>query len=564
MGWIQLGQDMDGEAVYDQSGTSVSLSSDGTIVAIGSKYNDGNGNGSGQVRVYQYANSSWSQLGQDMDGEASQDQSGTSVSLSSDGTIVAIGATYNADNGTQSGHVRVYQYANSSWSQLGQDMDGEAVYDQSGYSVSLSSDGTTVAIGAYGNDGNGNGSGQVRVYQFANSIWSQLGQDMDGEAAYDYSGYSVSLSSDGTTVAIGAKYNDGNGNGSGQVRVYQNISGTWTQLGQDIDGEAANDYSGHSVSLSSDGTIVAIGAILNDGNGTNSGHVRVYQNISGTWTQLGQDIDGEAAYDQSGWSVSLSSNGNIVAIGVPYNDGNGSNSGQVRVYQYANSSWSQLGQDMDGEAAFDYSGISVSLSSDGQIVAIGANGNDGNGTNSGQVRVYEMPPPPDPICFPKGTPVLTNLGPVAIEKLNPDKHTIRGNEIVAITQSRPLQKHIVCFEKDALSKNVPSQQTLCSMEHKVFYKGEMIKARNIVDLCENVTFIPYNDETLFNVLLKKHDKMMINNLICETLHPDNIAAKISTMKDKQKKNKAIQELTKIIKENNVEEYKKLYTSLCKK
>ena len=174
---------------------------------------------------------------------------------------------------------------------------------------------------------------------------------------------------------------------------------------------------------------------------------------------------------------------------------------------------------------------------------------------------FEFEKPPPPICFPKGTPVVTNLGEVAIEKLNPDKHTIRGNEIVAITQSRPLQKHIVCFEKDSLSKNVPSQQTLCSMEHKVFYKGEMTKARDLVDLCENVTFNPYNGETLYNVLLKKHDKMMINNLICETLHPENIAAKISQMKDGQKKNKVIQELNKIIKENNIEEYQKLYASL---
>ena len=172
---------------------------------------------------------------------------------------------------------------------------------------------------------------------------------------------------------------------------------------------------------------------------------------------------------------------------------------------------------------------------------------------------FNVPLPP--ICFPKGTPVTTDQGEIAIEKLNPDKHSIRGHNIVAITQSQPLQKHIVCFEKDSLSKKVPSQQTLCSMEHKVFYKGEMIKARNIVDLCENVTLVDYNGETLFNVLLKKHDKMMINNLICETLHPENIAAKISQMKNKQKKNKAIQELSKIIKENNVEEYKKLYASL---
>ena len=53
-----------------------------------------------------------------------------------------------------SGHVRVYQYSGSSWSQLGDDIDGEAAYDYSGYSVSLSSDGTIVAIGAYDNDGN--------------------------------------------------------------------------------------------------------------------------------------------------------------------------------------------------------------------------------------------------------------------------------------------------------------------------------------------------------------------------------------------------------------------------
>ena len=173
----------------------------------------------------------------------------------------------------------------------------------------------------------------------------------------------------------------------------------------------------------------------------------------------------------------------------------------------------------------------------------------------------ERYPPAPPICFPKGTPVSTDQGIIAIEKLNTDKHTIRGKEIVAITQTRPLQKHIVCFEKNSLNKNVPSQQTLCSMEHKVFYKGEMMKARDIVDICEKVTFIDYNGETLYNVLLKKHDKMMINNLICETLHPKNIMAKISTMKDGKKKSKVIRELTKIIKENNIPEYQKLYASL---
>ena len=130
----------------------------------------------------------------------------------------------------------------------------------------------------------------------------------------------------------------------GQLQVYNGseytniiggsrlLSNVYSQLGGDIDGEAANDNSGWSASLSSDGTIVAIGAVNNDGNGSNSGQVRVYQYANSTWSQLGSDIDGEAANDKSGFSVALSDDGTIVSIGTPYNGGNGSNSGHVRVY----------------------------------------------------------------------------------------------------------------------------------------------------------------------------------------------------------------------------------------
>ena len=163
--------------------------------------------------------------------------------------------------------------------------------------------------------------------------WKQVGADIDGEAAGDFSGYSVSMNSTGTRVAIGAYYNDGNGNKSGHTRVYENNDGTWGQLGADIDGEAGADRSGNSVSMNSTGTKVAIGAYLNDGNGDNSGHTRVYEYNGTTWGQLGADIDGEALNDKSGWSVSMSSDGTMVAIGGVSNDGNGSNSGHVRVYE---------------------------------------------------------------------------------------------------------------------------------------------------------------------------------------------------------------------------------------
>ena len=168
---------------------------------------------------------------------------------------------------------------------------------------------------------------------FARSTWVQEGADIDGEAQKDFSGSVVSMSSDGQTVAIGAKNNDGNGSNSGHVRVYKWSGTAWDKMGSDIDGESEGDYSGWSVSISSDGLTVAIGAINNDGNGSNSGHVRVYEWSGTAWDQKGADIDGEAQGDQSNF-VSISSDGETVAVGAPSNGGNGPASGHVRVYKW--------------------------------------------------------------------------------------------------------------------------------------------------------------------------------------------------------------------------------------
>ncbi|MDA9072847.1 leucine-rich repeat protein, partial [bacterium] len=130
------------------------------------------------------------------------------------------------------------------------------------------------------------------------------------------------------------------------------------------------------------------------------------------------------------------------------------------------------------------------------------------------------PPVVAPICFPAGTPVNTDQGIICIEKLNPSKHTVDGKEIIAITQSRPIFEEIVSIKKNALSKNVPSQTTEISKEHMVCYKNKMTKACELVKICDGVDFIPYNGEILYNVLLKEHSLMMINNMKCETLHPE--------------------------------------------
>lgn len=395
IGQTKIGADIDGEAAHNYSGSGVSLSSDGSVVAIGASSEAGNGTDSGQVRVFKNVSGVWTKQGQSINGEAAYDHSGNSISLSSDGSVVAIGARYNDGNGKDSGQVRVYKNVSGVWIQIGADIDGEAVEDYSGWSVSLSSDGNVLAIGAPGNDGSEGYTfyiGQVRIYKNVSGVWTQVGTDINGEAAFDQSGDSVSLSADGNVVAIGAIYNNGNGTQSGQVRVYKNVSGVWTKVGADIDGKAAYDRIGNSLSLSSNGNVVAIGMPFNEliGSSSSSGQVRVYKNVSNVWTQQGADINGEAIFDSSGSSVSLSSDGSVVAIGAPYNATNGAYSGQVRVYKNVSGVWIQLGVDIDGEAANDKSGSSVSLSSNGNVVAISAPLSAGNGKDSGQVRVYDL------------------------------------------------------------------------------------------------------------------------------------------------------------------------------
>ena len=305
-----------------------------------------------------------------------------------------------------------------------------------------------------------------------NNIWRMLGGDIDGEALDDYSGYSVSMSADGTIVAIGATHNDGSASNAGHVRVYsynpnktvaqmnQNLPGFgpvgWDRLGADIDGEAADDqslYNRNSVVLSADGSTVAIGSNLNDGNGSNSGHVRIYKytpskTVAVTtqtdasfgpigWNRLGDDIDGEAANDESGWSVGLSADGNIVAIGAWGNNGAASDAGHVRVYKYTPSKtvavtnqtdasfgpigWNRLGADIDGEAIDDRSGTGLAISADGTTIAIGAHLNDGTSAKTddgrGHVRVYKYSATKTTAQMNQTVP---NFGPIGWNRLGED------------------------------------------------------------------------------------------------------------------------------------------------
>lgn len=391
MNWEQQGQ-----LIVEGTGPNelkpVVLSGDGTIMAIGGPGARENENRPGMVKVLRrgWFGSQWENLGRKIEGTANGDLFGTSLAFSKDGRTLAIGAPGFGERRDRPGYVRVYSMVQGTngpgWAQLGDDIIGEANGDETGISVSLSSDGKTMAIGS---SGYASSTGRVKIYSLeeGGQSWKQLGQDLDGEAVGDRSGSSVSLSSDGKMLAVGAWGNDGSSSNTrantGHVRVhYIEEDGTsWKQLGQDIDGE---DNSGRAVSFSADGKSLAVAAYgFANGNNAPAGRIRVYRMEENglRWKQLGQEVDGEA--------VSLSEDGNIMAIGVA---GNINSLGRVQVYVMEDDdpSWMQLGKAIEGEALGDNSRWSVNLSSDGKTVAIASHWNGGDRDKAGHVRVFTL------------------------------------------------------------------------------------------------------------------------------------------------------------------------------
>jgi len=377
--WSQMGEDLDGEATSDNSGGAVSLSADGTTIAIGAPNNDGSFTlDDGHVRVFDWNGTAWIQRGADILGEASDDWSGFSVSLSADGNTVAIGAPQNGAN--SEGHVRVYDWdaGTGTWVQRGADLDGGALGDLAGTAVSLAPDGNTVAFAAPGRDTGVSGVGSTSVYDWDGTAWVQRGSEIFGEASSDFSGCSLSLSADANTVAIAAMFNDGPiGPDDGHVRVYDWDGTSWIQRGADLDGLAATDQFGSSVSLSADGNSLAVGAIGADGAGSDRGAAYVYDWDGSAWVLRGLSIDGAADFDLFGCGVSLSADGNSLAVSAPGADLGGlTDAGLLQVFDWDGTAWVQRGSNMGGEGDFNYSGGHLGYfgSFDGGAVSLSAYG----------------------------------------------------------------------------------------------------------------------------------------------------------------------------------------------
>ena len=381
--WVQLGQTLTGVASYDQFGTSVALSGNGTIMASGAVVSDYNQTvDSGQVHVFVWDGARWQNFGSPIGGVAAEDHFGTSVSLSFDGLTLAIGADKNDNGGVDTGHVQVFKFDGSDWQQNGLDLVGAEAYSQFGFSIALSGDGNIVASGALVTD-----AGHVQVFQFSSREWQLLGSKILGKAKDDHFGNSVSLSFDGLTLAIGA---DLNNNEAGYVQVFSFNGTDWQQVGQDLNGTAGEKL-GFSVALAGNGTILAAGAPLNDYNGTDSGAVHVYVLIDNQWSQMGNTIFGEVSYDKFGIKVDISFDGLTLVAGAPMNEENDFvGAGKLRVFHFDGQDWQKVGQDVDGKSTSDRFGSSVSISGDGTIIVGGAPFSNNGGSEIGNVRIFSF------------------------------------------------------------------------------------------------------------------------------------------------------------------------------
>jgi hypothetical protein len=162
------------------------------------------------------------------------------------------------------------------------------------------------------------------------------------------------------------------------------------------------------------------------------------------------------------------------------------------------------------------------------------------------------------ICFPAGTPVLTDQGIFPIDKLSTMKHTINGQEIKNITTTVTRDPYLISFEKNSIGRNMPSERTIMTKDHKIEFEGRLVPAYRFLDFSSDVKKVKYSGERLYNVLLAKHGRMRINNMVCETLDPDNVIAKLYSNKyNNDERVELICQMNNSLHNRNLLEYKRV-------
>ena len=377
-GFTQVG-DIIGGKIQGTTFIASSISGDGTTVAVGAREKSGDI----IVRVLFFDPATgWAQIGNDITGKGSIDAVGKSIALSKTGQMVVVGFYNEAcDAGENCGHVRVYTFAANTWNQVGQDIVGTTDQGFLGWSVAMSNDGLTVAAGApisHGDDGTDH-PGKVKVFRLENSTWVQVGSDLEGDAEWDHLGSSTALSGDGTYLAAGAV--QGVPENLGYVKVFKYEAGTneFIQVGKNLRGDNRTDKFGDSVSLNDDGLTLVVGA---DRSGTKEdaearssmpsfGLAYVFRNENNTYNLVGNVMESGRTGDMYGYSVDISASGDTVVVGAPEDY---SNSGSVYVYYYDENQdqWIQHGEEIYPEEEGNTQvGRSVAISKKGDVVIVG-------------------------------------------------------------------------------------------------------------------------------------------------------------------------------------------------
>ncbi|MGC6421181.1 MAG: Ig-like domain-containing protein, partial [Flavobacteriaceae bacterium] len=380
----QIGSDIVGDNNGDNFGSSIASNKEGTRIIIGApKKANGSNVQAGSVKVYETSTVSggWSLVGSEFLGVAADDHQGFEVAMTRDGNRIAFSIGKNRYvkftplSTTEKGRVEVYDWNGTSWVQVGNTLEGAAVQDQFGHSIAFNEDGSKIYIGSPFNDDGASDAGKVQSYQYSSTIsdWVAEGTAIDGTGTSGLLGLSLDVDKDGSTLAVGApKYNN-----EGRVSIYNWNGSNWS-ASRTWDGDTAGDEFGHKVVLDEDGNTLVVGI---QGHFFDTGKIQAYSYSGSSWSTKGSAIVGEATSDRFGSKVDLSDDGNNVIVGA-YNHGP-NQAGQVKVYDWGGSSWSQFDQTIDGQQPQKW-GYDVAISHDAEKVFLGL----GNTTIPGSVKAY--------------------------------------------------------------------------------------------------------------------------------------------------------------------------------
>ena len=368
--FLQLDDDLEGDNSGDNFGYSIASNKEGTRIIVGAPRKDISAKAdAGGVKVYEWSNDSWTQLGAELQGADTNDNVGFAVAMTRDGRRIAYsrGKNIGAANSSDKGSVFVYDWNGSSWNIVGASMNGSTNGDQFGYSIAFNEDGSKIVVGAPKNDNGGSDAGQVRTFEWNGTVWMPSGSDINGPSATSGFGEALDLSKDGNTLVVGAWGH----NNRGRVVAYKWTSGNWA-TNQTWNGAATTERFGSAVALDEEGNRLVIAS---QGHSSFTGKVQLYEYSGSSWSTKGSAITGDANNDYFGASIDLSDNGNHLIVGA-WEQGNNQR-GYAKIYDWNGSSWSQFDQTITGQSPRRL-GWAVAISSNGEKVFTGApNSNEG-------------------------------------------------------------------------------------------------------------------------------------------------------------------------------------------